>query len=261
MSSPSVWQSKEFLSDTLAKLTILDYGLYLVHDRGDGRQIGIVGYLLETKDGRHILVDTGFPPKYATQPEQANHKDGLDSFGRVLKLNDSNLVPGQLAAAGLQMSDIDLLIMTHSDVDHVGYFDAFPDVPMVISKAERALPNPRYAGGKSPIKWPENVEYQLIEGDTVFQPGLAVLASPGHTPGHISLLIRLPETGLVLLAGDALSRPAELEVGNGGAADPAQALASAQRLVAIAEKTGAMLIYGHDPEQWLTLRKAPAFYQ
>jgi len=153
-----------------------------------------------------------------------------------------------------------LLVMTHTDIDHVGGIADFPQATIVIGQAERALEKPRYFGGRSPIAWPTNVNYQIVAGDTALCPGVALLETPGHSPGHLSLLVRLPQTGVVLLTGDAISRPAEFEEGFGGAWDETRARASAQRLMSIAEREQAMVIYGHDPEQWPTLRKAPEFY-
>ena len=65
----------------------------------------------------------------------------------------------------------------------------------------------------------------------------------------------------MLLAADAISRPAELESGhNGGASDQALARLSAERLVEIADRQGALLVFGHDIEQWESLRKVPHLY-
>ncbi|MCB0032942.1 MAG: hypothetical protein KDE51_02895, partial [Anaerolineales bacterium] len=97
--------------------------------------------------------------------------------------------------------------------------------------------------------------------DAVLCAGVALLESPGHSIGHLSLLVNLAETGMVLLTGDAISRPAEFEEGFGGAWDETQARHSAERLMAIADETAAIVIYGHDPEQWPTLPKAPEYYQ
>ncbi len=250
-------------TETIKRLYILDFGLFQVTaDDGDdarGRVIGIPGYLLQTHDGQNILVDTGFPKKYAVNTAQATLEDGLETFGRVLTLTAENLPPAQLARAGLTPSDIDILIMTHTDIDHVGGIGDFPQAPIVIAAAERAFPAPRYWNDRSPISWPEN-DYQIISEDTALCPGVTLLMTPGHAPGHLSLLVRLPETGLVLLSGDAISRPAELEEGFGGVWDDKLAQASAAKLVTIAQRAQAMIIYGHDPEQWPNLRKAPDFY-
>ena len=110
--------------------------------------------------------------------------------------------------------------------------------------------------------WPVDAEYVLVERDLELVPGLTLLATPGHSPGHLSLLVRLRESGPVLLAGDAISRPEELETGvNGGASDPDAARSSSQRLLALAEEEDALLVYGHDPAQWRGLRRVPDTYR
>ena len=242
--------------DTVERLYILDFGLFQVHQ--NNRVIGIPGYLIQTHDGQNILVDTGFHPKYVEDAEAATFEDGLGSFGRIVSLTADNLPAAQLAKLDLTPSDIDILVMTHTDIDHVGGLGDFPQAPIVIHAAERAFPAPRYWNNRSPIAWPE-AEYQLIDADSELCPGVTLLSTPGHAPGHLSLLVRLP-TGNVLLIGDAISRPAELEEGFGGSWNEAQAQASADKLMAIAEQEDAFVIYGHDPEQWPTLKKAPNYY-
>ncbi len=246
------------ISGTLRRLYILDYGLFRVHE--NGRVIGIPGYLLETQDGEHILVDTGFPPKYADDPEEASIEDDLGTFGEVVALGQRNLPEGQLGLLGLAPADIHTLVLTHSDIDHVGAIDRFPGATIVLGAAERTLPRPRYFGDRTPLEWPPDADYRRIEGDTPLCPGALLLATPGHSPGHLSLLVRLEETGHMLLTGDAISRPDELVEGFGGAWDPAQARTSATRLLEIANRQRAFVVYGHDPQQWPALRKAPTFY-
>ena len=259
--------SKTFPEGLIRRLYILDYGLFQVHE--NGRIIGIAGYLIQTHDGGNILVDTGFPAWYVEDPAAASLEDDLGSFGRVLRLDSENLPTGQLATVGLKTSDIHLLVITHGDIDHVGglaEFQAkFGQATIVIGRAERALDRPRYlaevsAGDRRPIAWPAGANYQLVDGDEELCPGVALLSTPGHSPGHLSLLLRLPHTGVVLLTADAIARPAEFEEGFGGAWDEEQARASAERLMAIADREKAMIIYGHDPEQWKTLPKAPEYY-
>lgn len=240
------------------RLYILDYGLFQVH--ANGRIIGIPGYLIQTSDGRNILVDTGFPQAYADDPVAATIADGLQSFGHVLQITNEQMPAAQLARIGLRASDITQLVLTHSDVDHIGNIADFAHVPIIIGRAERALAEPRYFNPGSPIAWPDPAEYQLIDQDTELLPGLSVLATPGHSSGHLSLLVRLPQTGLVVLAADAISRPAELAEGFNGAWDEQLARIQAERLIALAEQQQAFLIYGHDPAQWPRLRKAPSYY-
>lgn len=242
----------------ISRLYILDYGLFQVH--ANGRIIGIMGYLVQTYLGENILIDTGFPAKYAENIQKATLEDRLDEFGQVISLTEENLPAAQLAKTGLDLDDIDLLIMSHTHIDHVGGLHNFPHIPMIISAAERALPQPLYWGDVRPYEWPTNMEYRLIEKDTTLIPGFEILLTPGHAPGQLSFLLTLPETGNVLLTSDAISRPAEIDEKFDTARDPQTAIASAERLMAIAKEKEAMIIYGHDPAQWETLKKAPHFY-
>jgi N-acyl homoserine lactone hydrolase len=237
-------------------LAVLDYGLFRVH--ANGRVIGISGFLIRTDAGEHVLVDTGFPPAYAVDAQAASAADNLGDFGEVLALTAENLPQGQLALLGLGPQDIDLLILTHSHIDHVGGLAGLPGVPVLMAAAERALPRPLYWGAAQPIGWPE-ADYHLLTDDAALAPGFQVLLVPGHAPGQLALLLDLPQTGRLLITSDAISRPAELAEGFGGAHDPVQAAASAARLMALVE--GAFVIWGHAPDQWPELRKAPLRYE
>ncbi len=247
---------KDWADDRAVALAILDFGLFRVH--ANGRVIGIPGYLISTASGRHILVDTGFPPAYAADAALASARDGLGSFGEILRLTDANLPEGQLATLGLTPADIALTILTHGDIDHVGSLHRFTHAPILIGQAERALPRPRYFGSAQPLGWPD-ADYLTITADTPLCAGLTVLYTPGHSPGHLSLLLDLPRTGRIVLAADAISRPSEPDEGMKGSWDEAQALAQAHRLIALAD--AGMLVYGHCPAQWPMLRKAPDSYR
>jgi len=240
-----------------ASLHILDYGLFRVH--ANGRIIGICGYLITTEAGERVLVDTGFPPEYATDHAAASARDGLGSFGEVLVCTPDNLPAAQLARCGVVPGQIDLMIQSHTHIDHLGGLAEFPQAPVLIAAAERALPRPLYFGARQPVDWPDR-RYLTLDRDTEIGPGFTVLMAPGHAPGQMALMIDLPQTGPVLLSSDAISRPAEIDEGFDTAPDPAQARASAARILALADRRGAFVIYGHCPRQWPNLRKAPEGY-
>jgi N-acyl homoserine lactone hydrolase len=234
-------------------LAILDYGTFHVH--ADGRIIGIPGYCLKIGE-RIILVDTGFPATYAADPVAASIRDGLGVFGEVVDLTPSNLPAAQLALLGIAPAQVTDMLLTHSHIDHVGGLDQFPQAQLIIGAAERALPAPLYWAELRPYQWPDQ-RTLLIEDDTELLPGLTILATPGHTPGHLSLVLEFPD-GTILLTADAISRPAELcEDRFGGAWDEQQTRAQAQRLMQLATDRNAYIIYGHDPQQWPRLPKAP----
>ena len=221
-----------FGEDSPASLTLLDFGTFRVHE--DGRTIPIPGYLVRTRAGRVVLVDTGFPYRYVDQPELAAAEDGLDSFGCLTRIGVDNTPHGQLALVGLCPADVTELVLTHSDVDHVGSIADFAGVPIHVGRAERALERPRYFGDARPLVWPE-ARYLPVDREVDIVPGLTVIPTPGHSPGHLSILVRLDRTGPVILAGDAISRRAELASGhNGGAWSQELARESSVRLVEIA---------------------------
>src|SRR5437867_244843 len=104
-----------------------------------------------------------------------------------------------------------------------------------------------------------------LNGDyDVFGDGsVRILSTPGHTPGHQSLLVRLPKTGAIVLSGDAVhfkdnweqKRVPSMNV------NKEQTLASLQRLATILEERKATLWINHDKPQSDTLRYAPAYYE
>lgn len=241
------------------RLSVLDFGLFQV--KADGRIIGIPGYFIETHGGDKILVDAGFPPWYRDDYEKATRDDGLDAFGNVLELKPDNFPEGQLALVGVKPDELTQLVISHGDIDHIGCMHELAHVPIAVGKAEHEAGPPRYFGGKSRMDWPADATYRLIDDDTDIAPGVTLLPTPGHSPGHLSVRVRLEHTGTVILTCDAINRKAELSLGqNGGGVDQDAARASTKRLQELASAESGWLLYGHDPEQWTTLKKAPEFY-
>ena len=228
----------------VAAVHLLDFGTFQV---GTKRTIGIPGYLVTTDRKAHILIDTGFPPDYG--PAEAG-RDNLASFGQLVR---QNAVAQQLALLDLALQDIDLLILTHSHIDHVGALPLLT-CPVLLTEQERANPRPLYFGAARPMTWPD-LHYITITKDTLVCHGLTALLTPGHTKGHLSVLITEPHP--LILTADAINRASEPAEGFPDAEDPATAAQSAARLVALARRHQARLIYGHDPRQWTDLPKAP----
>lgn len=212
--------------------------------------VPIVSYLIQTADGRNILIDSGLP-------------DVLPEGAPPLVMGET--VPYQLAKIGVTPADIDTLIITHFDMDHVGRIDEFMSAPWILQKAHHdyAQTSPRMARTKH--LWDQPLEqYQFVEGDTVLSPGIELIATDGHVRGHQSVLVRLPETGAVLLTIDAIQRK-ELFVPDRPPApsdeDEVAVKATARKLIDLAERENAgLVVFGHDPEQWPTLKKLPEYY-
>lgn len=247
------YPSEMFLQGHPVSLHILDLGSFAV---GAGRLIGIPGFLITTHRGERVLVDTGFHDDYATDSDGAAALDGLTPFGRLVGFSPQNLICAQLALLGLRPTDIDLVILTHSHIDHIGGLAHFTSRPIVIGAEERALPQPLYWAGRSRMAWPQ-AEWRSVHEDTDIGPHFTVLHVPGHAPGQLALRFDLPQTGRVILASDAISRPSEPEEGYMDAFDPAKAQIQAARLLQMKVD---LMIWGHCPAQRKILRKNPDYY-
>jgi N-acyl homoserine lactone hydrolase len=211
-------------------------------------------YLVQTSDDSNILIDSGLPPEYVPPP------------GTPPAENTKSVLE-HLAELGLRPDDVSVVICTHFDVDHAGYHDAFAQAEFVVQRTHYAVARSgkfaRFAGARAHWDLPE-LRYRLIDGDTELLPGLTLLETSGHAPGHQSVLVRLPQTGPVLLAIDAvvLRRLFTLERRMWPTDDNEEELrASTQKLVDLVRSEQiAVVVFGHDGEQWQTLKKAPDFY-
>jgi N-acyl homoserine lactone hydrolase len=214
----------------------------------------VPGYLIRTASGRTILVDSGNPAALigasTTEPWESLRNDTWPEDDVVARLADLSIAP----------DDVDLLISTHFDFDHCGRHDAFAAVGIesVVQRThlEEAHRDPLYNHGLWNLP---GIRYTAVEGDVELEPGLRLLLTPGHVPGHQSLYVETT-AGPVVLAIDAINRAEELETGMIAEwySDLEGARRSQERLVAQAAETGAFLICGHDPVQWPTLPKSPA---
>ena len=229
-------------------------------DVGTWWTIPIVGYLIQTDDGKNILVDTGMDKVHIEDPEATFRGT---AFGEVLKvqMTANDYVVNQLARLGLQPEDIDQLVATHFHFDHAGNTRDFTASEIVVQRdcyndiMRDDAPYPRATFDIPNLKW------HIVDGDVEIAPGVTLLKTPGHVPGHMSVLVDLPEAGKMVIGIDTIYVQDNLDKDNWGAySDPIAARASAKKLQEIAQREGAMLLYGHDPYQWETLKKAPEYY-
>jgi N-acyl homoserine lactone hydrolase len=210
-------------------------------------------YLIEASDGKHILIDTGMAAD-------------VRSPGVTQSENEKNVLE-HLAELGLRPTDINTLVCTHFDIDHAGYHDVFTNAELIVQRRHYELArngHPRFAPARAHWDHPA-LRYRFVDGDTELVPGLTLLETSGHAPGHQSVLVRLPQSGPVLLAIDAvmmqrlftMDRKAWPKDDN-----EEQLLASTRKLLDLVERERVQLvIFGHDGQQWKGLKRAPEFYE
>ncbi|GHD90600.1 N-acyl homoserine lactonase family protein [Streptomyces naganishii] len=210
----------------------------------------VPGYLIRADDGATVLVDTGAAPG-----------------GPQVLVEEGQDVVSCLARLDVRPEDVTHVVCSHLDPDHVGGHAAFPGAEFVIQRAHLDLARsgtvPRLAACR-PLWDVPGLEYTTVDGDTELLPGIELVASGGHVPGHQSVLVRLPHTGPVLLAVDAIPMSAALDAARRPVLpfdlDEKELRESTRKLVELAAAEGALIVHGHDAEQWRTLRVAPAYY-
>jgi N-acyl homoserine lactone hydrolase len=171
----------------------------------------------------------------------------------------------QLAKLNLKPDQINYVGISHYHADHTGQVASFPKALLLIGKGDWdriASPEPPEGVNYKPFEgWTkgENKVEPLVNDKDVFGDGsVIVLNTPGHTPGHHSLLVKLPQMGAVIITGDAAHFRENYD--SDGVPwfnyDRAQTIASLDRLKTIAANFKATVIIQHDARD---IEKLPAF--
>lgn len=215
----------------------------------------ILAYLIETRHGR-ILYDVGCDDRKVTDPAlRARFYETPDfAFGPPTVTPEQRL-PARLAQLGLRPEDVDCVVCGHLHFDHAGGLHEFLHAEVHVHERELAAArepaDTAYFGsdflpehGGPAVRWcPQCGEYALCDG-------VQAIETPGHTAGHLSLLIELPKGPPILLCGDAADLEENLrdEIAPGLCWQDREdlALASIRKLKQLASDTGALLWPNHD---------------
>ena len=221
-------------------------------------RVPIPSYLVEHPRGR-LLFDTGLHPTLPADPEAR-----IGAAARIfeVELAAGEDVAGRLEALEVDPAAVDWVVNSHLHFDHAGGNRCLPNARVLLQREEWAAA--RDADGIAanhyhPLDYDTGQEVVTVAGEhDVFDDGSVVcVPTPGHTPGHQSLRVRLAG-GDAVLTGDAcyLRRTLEELHLPSVVYDAAQMLHSLERLRALRD-AGARIFYGHDPEFWATVPQAP----
>ena len=211
-----------------------------------------------------MLWDSGINDNVATMPQGFQRSAVSPRYTLPVPLR------AQLEAIGVRPEQITHVAFSHTHGDHVGNANLFTAATLYIQQAEYDAA----FGPEAATKWNFEVSSYdklrasrtvKLNGDhDVFGDGSVILvATPGHTPGHQSLLVRLPKRGPVILSGDMVHlrenwvnrRVPSFNY------DRAQSLQSMEKVARLMAETGAELWINHDKEQSATIPRAPAYIE
>jgi N-acyl homoserine lactone hydrolase len=232
-----------------------------------GRDIEFSSTCWLIKHGREwLLWDTGVPESSLNDPK------GWSTLPKLIVYHLDRSLTDQFAEIALKPGDIGRVAISHTHGDHIGNMALFPNSTILMQRAEYTWihspkgPNDNVnqlmALARKLLGEPKNL--QLIDGDTdVFGDGsVTLLSTPGHTPGHQSLLVHLRNSGFIILSGDVvhLQENFAKNIVPTLNTDKAQSIASMARVRQLMTTYKAMLFINHDKRQMDQLKLLPAFY-
>ena len=215
---------------------------------GDLKVQFVFSCYLAKHDGEYLLWDTGHA---MTAPNVAPKVSLVDYLAKI------DVKPDQIKYVGI----------SHYHADHTGQIASFPKATLLIGSREwDAISSPKPAEGvnfkpfESWIKGDSKVEPQVLDKDVFGDGTVIMLRTPGHTVGHSSLLVKLPQMGPVILSGDAAHFHENYDSDGVPAFnyDRAQTVASLERLKKLVATQKAKFIIQHDARD---VGMLPAFPQ
>jgi glyoxylase-like metal-dependent hydrolase (beta-lactamase superfamily II) len=197
--------------------------------------------MLVVTDKELVLLDTGC----GNVPEKVKKEY---KFQRPVTLIDD------LKKAGYGPEDISIVINTHLHFDHCGWNKTFKKARFIVQRAELVYAHDPHKFQQGGYHKPffDATKFELIDGDHKVTEDIEILSTPGHTPGHQSVVIKKGKKNIVF-CGDTGAVAENILKRNviGITTDPVDCLGSIDRLRGIPE---AFFVYAHDNEQPLLPR-------
>ncbi len=238
----------------------------LVMKRGDTVTIPLLAWLIRHPDAGPIVVDTGLHPDAA--------RSVRDDYGRVSGLifgglrADPRPFADQLTDLGVDPAEVQLAVMTHLHADHTSGMRLLPNAEFAITREEWAAATGRgavlggyVAGHLPPAARVRQIDFSHGTGhghfartiDLVGDGSVRLVSTPGHSAGHMSVLVETADRGEVLIVGDAVYTLESLreQLKPLRVADERRYLDSVRQLRAYAAANpDATLVPTHDPDAW-----------
>jgi len=264
-------ESLQATSTAQIKLYVLDCGTVQARDlsvfnpkidQGVKMDMAVPCYVIKHPSKGTLVWDAGLSDALVSE------EDGVEFYEGAFNLSVNKTMLSQLQEIGVEPAQVTYFAPSHLHVDHSGNANYFADSTILMQQAEYQVAFSTDAANYgfditnySALKDAKRLD---LQGDhDVFGDGSAViLSTPGHSPGHQSLYLKLPETGPVILSGDLYHfeknrKDYGIPVWN----DKKLTINSFAKIDNILDQTSAKLWIQHDPEEAKSMRMSPAFYQ
>jgi glyoxylase-like metal-dependent hydrolase (beta-lactamase superfamily II) len=208
-----------------------------------------------------MMWDAGAVPDSAFPPGGGPAREGIIVAQKALK--------PQLAAAGYTPADVNYFGLSHYHADHTANANDFTGATWIVQQLERDAmfsekpPQIVQQAHFNKLKDAKTIVLKNQDHDVFGDGTVVVKATPGHTPGHQVLFVRLAKMGPVLLAGDLYHYPEERTTGKIPTFEfnAEQSTASRKLVEDFVKQTGAQLWIEHDIATHAKLKKAPDYYE
>ena len=234
----------------------------------DTYEIPVPWYLIIHPKG-NVVIDGGNAVECAIDP--VKHWGGITEVYWP-EMSENEGCENVIDKLGIDKSSIKYVLQSHLHLDHTGAVGRFPNATHVVHRKEYeyAFSADWFAAGgyirkdfdKPNLKW-NFIEVERNEVYDVFGDGtIQMIPTPGHSPGHCSFLINLPNDGSILLAVDAAYTTDHWDEKAlpGFLASAVDSVRSVAKLREIADQTDALVVTGHDPIKWKEFKKGPQEY-
>lgn len=236
--------------------TLVIDGLHVFWNAGPSGEVRFPCYsvLVQHSEG-YLLYDTGFDKA---------HVDKVLPFELPIQ-SDAQTIPGQLKLLGLTPSDITHVINSHYHFDHCGGNHLCTKAKNLCHHKELDAaknPQPFEKLGYSDASYDIGANYELLDGDSEILDGVELFDTPGHTSGHLSMLLRMKGRAPMLFTGDACYTRENLDrnVISSFHLDPVAGVKSLQRIRDVAAENEAEIFFSHDATSYANYQLAPIPY-
>jgi len=233
--------------------------------RGHGQFIDapILAYLIETPNGR-ILYDVGCDYRKIATPElRAKFFDPMRPMFEPPQMSEEMRIPRYLSRLGLAPADIDVVFLGHLHFDHAGGLCELPGCEVHVQRDELHAAATKLDHGVFADELANAGQWRMQSGEYQVAAGVQAIATPGHTAGHMSLLIELPKGRPVILCGDAADLQENLTEliapGYCWQDNESLAIASIRKLNSLSRSERADLWPNHDFEAYRSWSAFPAW--